>query len=297
MSLFPQSREVHVKTADAEIFARIVGDGPPLLLLHGFPQTHVMWHKVAPDLARQFTCVIPDLRGYGRSSCPANSADNFPYSKRAMAQDMQALMAHLGYGPFAVVGHDRGARVAYRLALDAPETVTRLAVLDIVPTYDMWHGFSVKLAMKAYHWLFLAQPAPLPEMLIEKSPEAYLDYTIASWTRDKTLAAFDTLALDDYRVSFARAPYVHASCNDYRAGATYDLAADEDDRAKGRKIACSTLAVWGSAGFPGATTDPLATWQAWCTDVRGTAIDSGHFIPEENPSQLLALLLPFLTAR
>lgn len=297
MILFPQAREVHVKTADAEIFARIIGDGPPLLLLHGFPQTHVMWHKVAPQLAQHFTCVMPDLRGYGRSSCPANTADNFPYSKRAMAQDMRALMAHLGHGQFAVVGHDRGARVAYRLALDSPELVTRLAVLDIVPTFEMWHGFSVKLAMKAYHWLFLAQPLPLPEMLIEKSPEAYIDYTMASWTHDKTLAAFDALALDDYRASFARAPHVHAACNDYRAGATYDLAADEADRVKGRKIACPTLAAWGSAGFPGATADPLAAWQAWCTDVRGTAIDSGHFIPEENPSQLLALLLPFLTAR
>ncbi len=295
--LFAPSRVVRVASEGAEIFARIVGDGPPLLLIHGFPQTHAMWHKMVPDLARYFTCVMPDLRGYGQSSCPANAADNSPYSKRAMGRDMLALMAQLGHARFAVAGHDRGGRVAYRVALDWPDSVARLAVLDIVPTYDMWHGFTVKLAMKTYHWLFLAQPAPLPEMLIGKAPEAYLDYTMASWTRDKSLAAFDAAAMAAYRSAFGRGDYIHAACNDYRAGATYDLAADEADRAAGRRITCPTLAAWGTAGIPSETDGPLAAWQAWCTDVRGHGIDSGHFVAEENPQGVLAALLPFLTDR
>src|SRR5262245_17528313 len=171
--LFPHTDEYRASTGSAEIFARVGGSAPPLLLLHGFPQTHAMWHALAPSLMAHFFCVMPDLRGYGQSSCPPNTADNSAYSKRTMAEDMLALMASLGHRRFAVVGHDRGGRVAYRLALDQPQTVACLAVLDIVPTYAMWHDFSVKLAMKAYHWLFLAQPASLPEMMLEKAPAAW----------------------------------------------------------------------------------------------------------------------------
>ena len=293
-SLFPGTRETRFQTGEAEIYARIGGSGPPLLLIHGFPQTHAMWHRIAPELMQHFTCVMPDLRGYGYSSCPPNDARHEAYSKRAMANDLIALMASLGHHRFAVVGHDRGARVAYRMALDHPATVKNLTVLDIVPTHAMWHNFTVKLAMKTYHWLFLAQPNPLPEMLIERAPVSYLDYTIASWTRTKDLSSFDEDALAEYRLHYATPEHIHATCNDYRAGATCDLVMDEADFAAGNKIACPTLALWGTAGIPSETDSPLDAWRSWCVDAVGHGIESGHFIAEENPQALLEALLPFL---
>lgn len=293
-ALFPGTREHRFRHGDADIFARIGGSGPPLLLIHGFPQTHAMWHRVAPDLMRRFTCVMPDLRGYGYSSCPPNAPNNSTYSKRAMAADLVALMAGLGHGRFAVAGHDRGARVGYRMALDRPDAVSCLTVLDIVPTHAMWHNFTVRLAMKTYHWLFLAQPHPLPEMLIERAPVAYLDYTMASWTKSKDLASFSEEALAEYRLHYATPEHIHATCNDYRAGATSDLEADDGDRARHRKIACPTLALWGTAGIPSETDDPLETWRQWCDHVEGHGVDSGHFVAEENPRAMLAALLPFL---
>ena len=295
-TLFPGTHEHRAKIDGADIFARIGGSGPPLLLLHGFPQTHAMWHRVAPELMRHFTCVMADLRGYGYSACPPNDSANEAYSKRRMAKDMMGLMAGLGHERFAVVGHDRGARVGYRMALDEPDKVSCLAVLDIVPTYAMWHNFTVKLAMKTYHWLLLAQPHPLPEMLIEQNPVGYLDYTIASWTKAKDLSAFSEEALAEYRTHYATPEHIHATCNDYRAGATYDLKADEADRAAGRKITCPTLAIWGNAGIPSETEGPLDAWRQWCTHVEGHGIDSGHFVAEENPQATLAALLPFLAA-
>ena len=295
-TLFPGTHEHRAKIEGSDIFARIGGSGPPLLLLHGFPQTHAMWHRVAPELMRHFTCVMPDLRGYGYSACPPNDSANEAYSKRRMAKDMMGLMAGLGHESFAVVGHDRGARVGYRMALDLPDKVSCLAVLDIVPTYAMWHNFTVKLAMKTYHWLFLAQPHPLPEMLIEQNPVGYLDCTIASWTKAKDLSAFSAEALAEYRTHYATPEHIHATCNDYRAGATYDLKADEADRASGRKITCPTLAIWGNAGIPSETEGPLDAWRQWCTHVEGHGIDSGHFVAEENPDATLAALLPFLSA-
>ncbi|MBI2719692.1 MAG: alpha/beta hydrolase [Rhizobiales bacterium] len=293
-SLFPGTREHRASNNGVEIFARVGGSGPPLLLLHGFPQTHAMWHRVAPRLMQQYTCVLPDLRGYGFSACPANDERNFAYSKRAMGQDMLVLMQELGHPRFAVVGHDRGGRVAYRMALDQPEAIAALGVLDIVPTYAMWHKFTVHLAMKTYHWLFLAQPNPLPEMLIEQAPISYLDYTMASWTKSKNLSAFAEEALAEYRLHYATPEHIHATCNDYRAGATFDLAADVADRAAERKIACPTLVVWGDTGIPSETEAPLATWHEWCESCSGAAIASGHFVAEENPQGLLDHLLPFL---
>ncbi len=293
-TLFAGTQEHRISTGEAEIFVRTGGSGPPLLLIHGFPQTHAMWHRVAPQLMERFTCVMPDLRGYGYSSCPANDPQNSAYSKRAMAKDLVAVMAALGHSRFAVASHDRGARVGYRMALDHPGNVSCLAVLDIVPTHAMWHNFTVRLAMKTYHWLFLAQPHPLPEMLIEQNPVGYLDYTLASWTKAKDLSAFSAEALAEYRMHYATPEHIHATCNDYRAGATYDLAADEADVAAGRKIACPMLALWGSAGIPSETDSPLAKWRDWCAHVEGRAIDSGHFIAEENPAETLAALMPFL---
>jgi haloacetate dehalogenase len=292
--LFPGSRERRVDHDGVEIFARIAGEGPPLLLIHGFPQTHAMWHRVVPRLAERFTCVMPDLRGYGYSACPPNDAANRAYSKRAMASDMLALMAALGHKRFAVIGHDRGARVGYRLALDHPAAVSCLTVLDIVPTHAMWHNFTVRLAMKTYHWLFLAQPQPLPEMLIERAPVAYLDYTMASWTKTRDLSAFDPRALAEYRLHYATPEHIHATCNDYRAGATSDLADDEAAQAEGRRIACPTLALWGEAGIPSETAAPLEVWRRWCVNVAGAGLPSGHFVAEESPEALLAALLPFL---
>lgn len=292
--LFPGTQEHRHLHDGVEIFARVGGSGPPLLLIHGFPQTHAMWHKVAPALMQRFTCVMPDLRGYGYSACPANDAKNEAYSKRAMAQDLIALMKGLGHERFAVVGHDRGARVGYRMALDHPRAVSCLTVLDIVPTHAMWHNFTVRLAMKTYHWLFLAQPHPLPEMLIEPNPVGYLDYTIASWTKSKDLSAFSEEALSEYRLHYATPEHIHATCNDYRAGATYDLAADVVDHAAERKIACPTLVLWGTSGIPSETDGPLETWHAWCESAEGHGIDSGHFVAEENPQATLDALLPFL---
>lgn len=292
--LFADSWERRIDVEGAEIFVRVVGKGPPLLLIHGFPQTHAMWHRIAPALAERFTCVMPDLRGYGQSSCPPQTIDGRAYAKRTMAHDMVSVMTSLGHGRFAAVGHDRGGRVAYRMALDHPDRVACLAVLDIVPTWAMWHGFSVTLAMKAYHWLFLAQPHPLPEMLIAGAPVAWLDYTLAGWTKARDLSAFQPDALAAYRTAFARPANIHAQCEDYRAGATVDLADDEADHDAGRRIACPVLALWGAAGFPAATDGPLAAWRDWADVVEGIGINAGHFVAEENPQGTLAGLTPFL---
>lgn len=293
-SLFEDTRDHAFEAAGATTFARVGGNGPPLLLLHGFPQTHAMWHAVYPELSRRYTCVMPDLRGYGRSSCPANDAGNMAYSKRTMAADMVGLMASLGHHRFLVVGHDRGGRVAYRMAFDHPDAVISVAVLDIVPTAAMWRQMDTALGMKTYHWFMLAQPEPLPEMLLGASPEKYLDYTIASWTKAKNLSAFDPRAMAVYRESFARPDYFHAACNDYRAGATIDREIDEADLAAGRRIAAPLLALWGDAGIPSATSGPLDTWRQWADNVEGQGIDAGHFIAEENPAATLAALMPFL---
>jgi haloacetate dehalogenase len=295
--LLPGFHDHRFEHGGVEIFARIGGSGPPLLLLHGFPQTHIMWHRVAPTLAERFTCVLPDLRGYGFSSCPPGVES---YSKRAMAADQVALMDSLGHRRFAIAGHDRGGRVAYRMALDRPDVLNCLAVLDIVPTHAMWHGMDRKLAMKVYHWMFLAQPHPLPEMLIDRNPTGYLDQKIASWAKSKDLSAFHPDALAEYRLHYATPEHVHATCNDYRAGATIDLTDDEADHAAGKKIACPTLVLTGDAGIPAErdgtieTADPVGVWREWCSNVEGARIDAGHFLPEENPEATLAHLLPFL---
>lgn len=295
--LFPQTREHRVETGGAEIFARIGGEGPPLLLLHGYPQTHAMWHAVAPRLMENHTCVMPDLRGYGFSSCPPNTPDNRPYSKRVMAEDMRTLMKGLGHERFAVIGHDRGARVGYRMALDHPAAVTRLVLIDILSTWDMWHGFSAARAMKAYHWLFLAQPHPLPEMLIEPAPIGFLDYTMARWTKCKDLSAFSPAALAEYRLHYATPEHIHATCNDYRAGQSVDLADDAADLAAGRKIACPLLVLWGDSGIPGDMGDPSAAWRQWADRVETGIVAGGHFLAEENPQGTLDHLLPFLARK
>ncbi|MEX6505014.1 alpha/beta fold hydrolase [Jiella sp. M17.18] len=277
----------------ADIFCRIGGDGPPLLALHGYPQTGAMWAQIAPRLAGRFTLIVPDLRGYGRSSAPSNDAGNDAYSKRQMGRDMAAVMNELGHDRFMIAGHDRGGRVGYRMALDLPERVAKLAVLDIVPVSDVWEHMGAKEALTTYHWAFLAQPHPMPERLIAADSVFYLDHTIASWTKAKSLAAFAPEALAEYRQSFSRPAYVEAACNDYRAGSTIDWRLDRDDRAAGRKIKAPTLALWGANGLPGKGVQPLAVWQSWCDHVEGHAIDAGHFIVEEAPEETLKALLKF----
>lgn len=293
--LFPGFDAQLIQTSEADIFARIGGAGPPLLLLHGFPQTHVMWHAMAPRLAERFTLVIADLRGYGQSSCPESDPEHTAYSKRRMARDMVEAMGALGHQRFAVLAHDRGARAAYRLALDEPGRISRMALLDIVPTYMMWSTMGQALALKAYHWPFLAQPEPLPETLISGAPDYYAEHTLASWTAANDLSAFDPEALAHYRAQFATWERVHACCEDYRAGAACDLEADRADREAGRKIACPTCVVWGSAGFPGETGSPLDIWREWCAEVEGGAVACGHFVAEELPHETLEAVLPFLT--
>jgi haloacetate dehalogenase len=282
-------------TKGEEIFARLGGSGPPLLLLHGYPQTHHAWHRIAPALAERFSLVIADLRGYGQSSCPPSDAEHFVYSKRAMGEDMVEVMDVLGHDRFSILGHDRGARVAYRMALDHPERMDRLALLDILPTYVMWQNMNHGLAMSAYHWPFLAQPHPMPETLIGKAPEYYVEHTLASWALPKDLSVFDKTALAHYRALLASDEKRHAACEDYRAGESYDATADEADLKAGRKIACPTLVLWGTDYVAKRAASPLDVWQDWCDDVRGESIVSGHFLAEEAPEEVLKALVPFLS--
>jgi len=275
-----------VDTGEATLRVRHGGSGPPLLLLHGHPQTHVMWHKVAPRLAREFTVVAPDLRGYGESSKPPTTADHEPYSKRAMARDAVALMRHFGFERFDVAGHDRGGRVAYRLALDHPERVRRLATLDIIPTGEHFRRTDMKFALGYWHWFFLAQPHPFPENVIGANPDAFFS------GRPNRANVHDPEALDDYLRCYRNPQTIHAACEDYRAAATYDFALDEADRGK-KKIAAPLLALWAARGALPAWYDVLAVWRDWADDVRGHAIDSGHFIPEEAPDATYEALRDF----
>ena len=291
--LFPGFRQRRVPTREAEIHAVVGGDGPPVLLLHGYPQTHACWHRIAPALATRFTVVCPDLRGYGDSGRPASDPAHRAYSKRVMAQDQCEVMESLGFQQFAVVGHDRGGRVAYRLALDHPERVTRLAVLDMVPTFETWARMDRDAGLSTYHWLFLAQPFDLPERLIGADPAYFLRWTLESWAaRPDT---FDPRALGEYQRAFRDPAVIHATCEDYRAGATVDLADDTADRG-GRRISCPLLALWGERRPQDRGWDRIAIWRAWASDVRGEALACGHFLPEEAPAATLAALEPFLSA-
>jgi haloacetate dehalogenase len=295
--LYPGFASKWIDTAAGRIFARTGGEGPPLLLLHGYPQTNVMWHRLAPPLAQRFSLIIPDLPGYGWSDAPQSDAEHAPYTKRAMASAMIEVMEALGHARFRLSGHDRGGRVAYRLALDHPGRLEQLAVLDIVPTWVMWHRMDARLANRAWHWMFLAQPAPFPETMIGKDPLFFFDSRAAPGTKVKSLSAFDPRALAHYHAFFQDPLRIHATCEDYRAGRTTDLAHDEESRAAGQKISCPLLALWGAAGgIPAETDDPLATWREWATEVRGFSIDSGHYLAEEAPAATAKALMEFFAA-
>lgn len=277
------------------IRAAIGGDGPPLLMLHGYPQTHVMWHGVAPGLAGEHTVVLADLRGYGDSSRPPSRPDHGSYSKRATAADQVGLMHLLGFETFAVVGHDRGARVAHRMCLDRPEVVTRVALLDIVPTRHVFTHVDGALARAYYHWFFLAQDPDLPEHLIGADPEYYLRRKIAQWSGRSGIEAFAPEALEEYLRCFRDPEVIRASCEDYRAGASIDLEHDEADAATGRRVRCPVLVLWGEEGFVGRSYDVLDVWGRYADDVRGHAVGGGHFLPEEEPAATLAALRDFLS--
>jgi haloacetate dehalogenase len=292
MTMFPQFERHTVDVGDITINCIKGGSGPALLLLHGHPQTHAIWHKVAPQLAERYTVIAADLRGYGDSGKPAGLPDHSNYSKRVMAVDQLRLMQHFGYERFDVLAHDRGARVAYRLALDHPEAVSRLVTLDIAPTLAMYEKTSMAFATAYYHWFFLIRPAPFPETLINSHPGDYLKHTIGG--RSAGLAPFTDEAYAEYLRCLQDPATVHGICEDYRASASIDLDHERDDLATGRKITCPMLALWGAHGAVGKCFDPLAEWQPLAADVRGQALDCGHYIPEEAPQALLDEVLPFL---
>jgi haloacetate dehalogenase len=279
-----------VTVSGQQFRVRIGGSGAPVLLLHGHPQTHVMWHRVAPSLAEHSTVVLPDLPGYGRSTGRPSTPDSSAHSKRAMAHDLVALMRHLGHERFAVVGHDRGGRVAYRMALDHPDRVTRLAVLDIVPTAEMWRFAQregKEFGATDWHWFFLARPVDLPEQVILAAPERFY------FTGDTSMFAPEALA--DYRACVADPATVHAMCEDYRAGAGIDHELDDADRAAGRRIICPVLALWSARDELPRWFDVLDVWRAWADDVRGHGVDAGHYLAEEAPDAVTSALTSFLS--
>ena len=286
-----EKRRIEVDGVNLSV--HVGGEGAPLFLLHGYPQNHMCWAGVAPALAREFRVIVPDLRGYGDSDAPPDDPDHTAYSKRRMARDIVGLADAMEFDRFHVLGHDRGARVAYRLALDHPQRVVRLGIVEVIPTADFWRAWNAELAYKAYHWTFLAQPAPLPERLISADPVGYIEHTLRSWTMARSLDVFPPAALAAYRAQAQDPARIAAMCADYRAGATTDRVIDESDRAAGRKIAAPLMFLCGRHGFPAQTGNPGALWKAWADDVRTATCESGHFAMEENPQAVLDAFLPF----
>jgi haloacetate dehalogenase len=285
--------ETHrIETAETEIHLVAGGAGPPLLLLHGYPQTHVLWHKLAPALAERFTVVAADLRGYGDSGKPPSDPDHLVYSKRSTANDMVEVMEAMGHRRFFVAGHDRGGRVAHRMALDHAGRIDRLAVLDIVPTYRLFRDTDQDLATAYYHWFFLIQPGGLPEHMIGADPEYFLRQALGRWGGSE--GAFTAEAMAEYVRCFSDPATIHASCEDYRAGASIDLRHDEAD--DGKMVECPTLVLWGARGVMHRMYDVLDTWRERARDVTGRPVDSGHFLPEEAPEETLEALCAFFAA-
>jgi haloacetate dehalogenase len=285
-----------IRTARTSLFVRIAGSGPPLLLLHGFPETHLMWRDVAPALARHFTVVCMDLPGYGNSGCPPSMPDHASGAKRSMALETIDLMTSLGFPRFAVAGHDRGGRVAYRMALDHPARVERVAVLDVLPTDTAWTYADDRFAVGYWPWSLLAQPAPLPERMLTAAADAVVGNALGTWGSDVLSVPEEVRAA--YVEALRDPAHAHAICEEYRAGATIDRAHDRADRTAGRRIRCPLLALW-SAGGPldtwyEAHSGPLALWKSWADDVRGEAMQGGHFFPEAHPVATAEALHAFL---
>jgi haloacetate dehalogenase len=287
-----------IQTGETSVFVRARGSGPPILLLHGFPQTHLMWRGVAPLLSRKFSVVCADLRGYGRSGCPASARNHAPYAKRSMAQDMVTVMERLGFGRFSVVGHDRGGRAAYRLAFDHPDRVDRLAVLDVLPTETVWDLADARFALAYWPWSLLAQSEPLPERLLAADPEAIVDAALGGWGSPP--AVFPPEVRAAYVEAIRDPSHAHAICEEYRAAATIDREHDKADLTSGRRIVCPLLTLWSARGpldtWYVEESGPIALWRAWGDDVRGCALDAGHFFPEEAPEQTADALNRFFGA-
>lgn len=287
-----------IQTDETSIFVRWFGSGSPILLLHGFPQTHVMWRGVAPLLARDFTVVCADLRGYGRSGCPASTPEHAPYAKRAMAREMVIVMEWLGFPRFSVAGHDRGGRVAYRMALDYPSRVDRLAVLDVLPIATVWDRADARFVLDYWPWSLLAQPEPLPERILTAAPEAIIDGALGGWGSPS--AVFPPEVRAAYVEALRDPAHAHAICEEYRAAATLDREHDEADATDGRRIACPVLVLWSAQGALGTwyveESGPIALWQAWSDEVQGHPLNAGHFFPEEAPEQTADALNRFFAA-
>lgn len=285
----------HVDVGPATIFVRHGGSGPPLLLLHGFPETGDMWHSVAPLLATQFTVVCADLRGYGRSSCPRSARDHAPYSKRAMARDMVRCMRELGHDTFFLAGHDRGGRVAYRMALDTPKAVRKVAVLDVLPTSVTWDLADARFALAYWPWVFLAQEPPLPEQLLMHAADEVVGAAIRGWGTPEDVFPADLVRA--YSDALRAADHAHAICEEYRAAATLDRDHDHQDVARNRMISCPLLVLWAAKGPLGAwyadQGGPMGVWKAWAQDVQGCAFEAGHFFPEEQPVETAGALAQF----
>ncbi len=288
---FPRFERRRIATTGADINLATGGSGPPLLLLHGYPQTHLMWRKLAPRLAAAFTVVVPDLRGYGDSSKPPAGADNAGYSKRALALDQVETMAALGFERFAVAGHDRGARVAHRLARDHPERIERMALLDIVPTLYRFETIDQKAATSSWHWFFLIQPRGFPERLIGSEAEFFLRHQLGALLRDP--AKLEPEAFAEYLRCFGNPETIRATCDEYRAGATIDLVHDRADR--GRRLTMPLLVLWGERSSQGSGYDMLAVWREHAETVSGHGIASGHFLAEEAPEETYRALHGFFT--
>jgi haloacetate dehalogenase len=290
-NLFPGFSSHSVKTTGAEIFVLKGGSGPPLLLIHGHPETHVTWHKIAADLARDYTVVIPDLRGYGDSSKPEGGERQIHYSFRAMAQDQVETMRHFGHEQFFVAGHNRGARTAHRLCLDHPESIHKVCVMDIAPTLTMYADTNKEFATRYVWWFLQIQPFPMPEHIIGLDPEYYLREHLA--VQGKTPGAVTPEAMAEYLRCYCCSGTIHAACEDYRAAAGIDLEMDEADDKSGHKVTAPLLALWGAKGVVGQMWNVLETWRAKATSVTGKALDCGHLLPEEQPQAVLAELQAF----
>jgi haloacetate dehalogenase len=292
--VFEGFERARVDTGGAVVNAVHGGAGPPVLLLHGFPQTSAMWHRIGPELARDHTVVAADLRGYGDSSRPESGADHAGYTFRAMAADQVAVMRSLGHERFAVVGHDRGARVAHRMTLDHPDVVTRVALLDILPTLHVYENVDRHVATAYYHWFFYLQPDPVPERMLGADPTGYLHALLGGWGNGREVFAPEALA--EYERCFADPEVRHAMLEDYRAAATLDLEHDRADIAADRRVEVPTLVLWGGRGVVGnRPVDPLTVWRERASDVRGAVVDAGHFVVEESPDETLTELRSFLT--
>ncbi len=277
-----------IDAREVQVRVRHGGSGPPLLLLHGNPQTHAMWHLIAPQLAEDFTVVATDLRGYGDSSKPPTMPNHSSYSKREMAKDQVEVMRKLGFERFSVCGHDRGGRVAYRMALDHPERVVKLAVLDIIPTWEAFRRANMAFGLGYWHWFFYAQPHDVPERFLAIDPDEHL--------LEGRRHLFAPEALEDYLRCFRNPQTRHAICEDYRAAATLDFDHDEADRQARRRIGCPVLTLWGRQGSLEEWYDVVGIWHEWADDVRGRAIDCGHHLPEEAPEETHAELRAFFVS-